>query len=164
MVNRGKGYLHGVTSYETNVIRWNRDNYPTKMLEPFVLVYPAEGTFWNPNPICIVDKANWTTPEQAGAGQLFVDFVLRKESQEKTLQFGIRPADIKFDLQGKAPFTLENGVNPGINIETIGSLGIPDQAVVDKGLELWLDTKAPAVRTLIIIHHVRSQISDLCLS
>lgn len=111
MVKRGLGYLHAVTSYETNVIRWNRD-FAAQMVEPFVLVYPSEGTFWNPNPICIVDNANWTRPAAVRAARVFVDFLLRRESQQKAIQFGIRPADSSVPLT--EPFSLANGVNPRI--------------------------------------------------
>jgi len=63
MTQRGPEYLHAVTSYESNVIKWNRD-HSSELAFPLVAIYPEDGTFWAGNPYCILD-ADWVSDEQA---------------------------------------------------------------------------------------------------
>ncbi len=59
MTQRGPEYLHAVTSYESNVIKWNRD-HGAELTFPLVAIYPEDGTFWAGNPYCILD-AEWVS-------------------------------------------------------------------------------------------------------
>jgi Ca-activated chloride channel homolog len=149
MVTRGKGYLHGVTNYESNVIRWNRQ-YGAQLEEPLVLLYATEGTFWNNHPLCLVDRATWSDKDRVGAAKVFQQWLLAKEQQAKAPKYGVRPAaDRSIDINVE-PFNEANGVVPGINIETVATLPLPQSSIVDQVISLWASVKTPAYIVLVI--------------
>lgn len=148
MKTRGKSYLHGVTNYESNVIRYNR-LYGAQLEEPLVLLYATEGTFWNSHPLCIIDRAPWSDSTRAGAAKVFQQWLLKSEQQTKAPLYGVRPIDRSVFIN-KDPFIQANGVVPGINVETVATLPLPSTNVVDQVIQLWAATKTPAYIVLVI--------------
>lgn len=151
MVQRGPNYLHGVTNYEGNVIRWNNE-YEDELRFPLVLIYPSDGTFWMDHPICVLDNADWVTPEQAEGAQLFIDFIMQEEQQERLIYTGIRPGLQGFDLADypDSPLTLENGVIPTITQDDVPVLPYPEQDVIRNVIDMWYQVKKPATVIMIL--------------
>lgn len=156
MVKRGYGYLHATANYENNVVLWNQRNREL-LPEPFVFVFPSEGAFFNPNPVCIVDNAPWSTRETVEGGRLFAEFILKRENQAKALEFGIRPADKSIDFN-VPPFVRSNGIVAETDDEDVRSLPLPETSVVDKALQLWFDLKTRAVRNDSYRHLIQCKV------
>ncbi len=154
MVIRGPNYLHAVTNYEGNVIRWNQEYGPegTDQLRfPLVLIYPSDGTFWMDHPLCILDGAEWVTEDQIAGAKLFRDFLLEAEQQTETPKYGIRPADPNVPLDGEGSLlTLANGVNPSITVDDVPKLPEPGPDVTQAVIEMWYQVKKPSTVLLVI--------------
>jgi Ca-activated chloride channel family protein len=147
MTQRGPEYLHAVTSYEANVIKWNRD-HANELRFPLVAVYPSDGTFWVENPYCILDNADWVSDEQERAAAVFRDYVLSAEQQALAMDFGLRPADPTVPL--RAPIDLANGAVPGITSAQVPNLAYPDDEVIGHILEMWHQVKKKATVILLL--------------
>jgi ABC-type Fe3+ transport system substrate-binding protein len=87
-------------------------------------------------------RAEWVTPEESQAAQLFLDFLTDAEMQQLALRFGFRPVDDTISLTGaSSPFPRyeANGVRPDL----------PDQVTVPPGnvlntmLEFWARNVQP---------------------
>jgi Ca-activated chloride channel family protein len=150
MVNRGPSYLHGVTNYEGNVLRWNAE-YADQLRFPFVLVYPSDGTFWMDHPLCLLDNADWVTDEQVEGARLFQEFILEREQQTQLISTGIRPAMEGIDLTSVegSPFSLENGVIPTITKADVPVLPYPTEDVMRNVIDMWFQVKKPA--TIVVV-------------
>ncbi len=150
MVQRGPNYLHAVTNYESNVIRYNLPGSSPKSF-PFVFLYLKEGTFWNNHPICLLDGVSWYESSKKEVALQFMEFITQKEQQEKAVQFGIRPADptISLNVPG-SPFTPENGVDPSVNQETIPSFPYPSESVIQEMLNVFFKVKKPTLAVMVI--------------
>lgn len=146
MTERGPQYLHAVTSYEANVIKWNRD-HRDELRFPFVAIYPDDGTFWVENPYCILD-ANWVTDEQAEAAATFRDFLLSPEQQELAIDWGLRPAEASVKLH--APIDREHGAVPSITMEQVPHLAYPSDEVVRHIIDVWHQVKKKATVILLL--------------
>ncbi|GAB4531097.1 MAG: VWA domain-containing protein [Anaerolineae bacterium] len=113
-VGQGPQYLDFLAVEEVDIICLNTggqqgDEVCNKPVERLVALYPKEGTFWHEHPIAIVN-ADWVTPEQRQASQVFIDFLLQPAQQELVMQYGFRPANP--DVPLTYPFVEENGVSP----------------------------------------------------
>lgn len=154
MVQRGARYLHAVSNYEGNVIRWNQEYGPqgTNELEfPLVLIYPSDGMFWESQPYCILNNAAWVTSQQIEGAALFRDFILRRENLAQLVQFGIRPADESIPLTGgDSPIRLENGANPAIRQADVVTLPYPSQDVLQGVIDMWQTVKKPSTVVMLI--------------
>ncbi len=115
MIEKGPSYLHAVTNYETNVIRYNRQYYfvsNPSIPEPLVFIYPSDGTFWMTNPLCIVDQASWSTSETIEAAKIFQKFALTNDQQRAMASVGVRPFNQSFNLDfSGSPFVINYGYN-----------------------------------------------------
>jgi Ca-activated chloride channel family protein len=147
MVQRGPTYLHAVTNYESNVIRWNQE-YADELRFPLVLIYPSDGTFWMNHPFCLLNNAPWVTPVQLEGAQQFGDFITQTDQQAQLVQFGIRPASTNVPLSD--PFTLDKGVISTNTPDNIPLLPYPDQDVMNNVIDMWKQEKKPSSVLLII--------------
>jgi Ca-activated chloride channel family protein len=147
MTDRGPQYLHAVTSYEGNVIKWNRE-HATELRFPLVLIYPSDGTFWVEHPYCILDKAKWVSAEQARAAEIFGDYILAPEQQALAVNWGLRPAHPDVTLH--EPIALENGAVPSITRTQTPHLGYPSDEIVGHILDVWHQVKKKATIVLLL--------------
>jgi Ca-activated chloride channel family protein len=147
MTQRGPQYLHAVTSYEANVIKWNRD-HGDELRFPLVAIYPDDGTFWVENPYCILDAADWVNDEQKRAAAIFRDYLLSPEQQALTVDWGLRPADANVPLH--APIDLAHGAVPSITIDQVPHLAYPSDEVVGHILDVWHQVKKKATVVLLL--------------
>jgi Ca-activated chloride channel family protein len=146
-------YASAVAVEEQSVISYNQGN-PDGILDPgeqprppkvpLVAVYPKEGTLYSDHPFFVLD-AGWVRPEQRDAAQRFADFVLRPESQQKVISFGLRPANPQ--VPKAAPLVRENGVDPD---QPATELRVPDAHVVSTLLDDWQQQRKGA-RVLLVI-------------
>jgi hypothetical protein len=104
------------------------------------LYYPPM-TSLSDHPFCVV-RADWVTPDEAQAAQLFLDFLTDTEMQELALGYGFRPVDTDISLTGSG--------SPFPRYETNGvRLDLPDEATVPPGnvlntmLEFWARNVQP---------------------
>jgi len=146
MTQRGPEYLHAVTSYEANVIKWNRD-HGDELRFPLVAIYPDDGTFWVENPYCILD-AEWVSDEQAKAAAIFGDFLLSPEQQALAIDWGLRPADASVVLH--APIDQSHGAVPTITMDRVPHLAYPSDEVVGHILDVWHQVKKKATVVLLL--------------
>jgi Ca-activated chloride channel family protein len=146
MTQRGPEYLHAVTSYEANVIKWNRD-HAEELRFPFVAIYPDDGTFWVENPYCILD-ADWVSEEQAEAAAIFRDYLLSSKQQSLAIDWGLRPADATVRLH--APIDLEHGAVPSLTMDKVPHLAYPSDEVVGHILDVWHQVKKKATVILLL--------------
>ncbi len=146
MTQRGPNYLHAVTSYESNVIKWNND-HGSELQFPLVAIYPSGGTFWVQNPYCILD-ADWVTPEQAEAAAIFRDYLLSPEQQARTIQWGLRPADSSVALHD--PIDLAHGAVPTITEKDVPPLPYPSDDLINHIIAMWHQVKKKATVVLLL--------------
>lgn len=146
MTQRGPEYLHAVTTYEVNVIKWNLE-HASELQFPLATIYPADGTFWVGNPYCIVD-AEWTTPEQREAADVFGKYLISPEQQAKAIDFGLRPANPGVALQ--APIDLAHGAVPGITVDSVPDLEYPSEEVIGHILDVFHQVKKKATVILVL--------------
>ncbi|MBN1318956.1 MAG: substrate-binding domain-containing protein [Anaerolineales bacterium] len=147
MTQRGPEYLHAVTSYEANVIKWNRD-HQAELRFPLVAIYPDDGTFWVENPYCVMDNADWVSEDQKQAAIIFRDYLMSTEQQALAIEWGLRPANRDATLH--SPIDLEHGAVPSISIEDVPHLQYPSDEVVGHILDVWHQVKKKAVVILLL--------------
>jgi Ca-activated chloride channel family protein len=146
MTQRGPDYLHAVTSYESNVIKWNTDNVD-ELQFPLVAIYPAGGTFWVQNPYCVLD-ADWVNPEQAEAAVIFRNYLLSPSQQARTVKWGLRPADESVALQ--SPIDLAHGAVPAITQKDVPHLPYPSDEIISHIIDTWHQVKKKATVVMLI--------------
>lgn len=150
MVVRGPSYLHAVTNYEGNVIRWNAER-GDEMLFPFAMIYPVDGTFWEGHPICVLDNAEWVSDQQIEAGRRFQEFVTAREQQEQLVSTGLRPAMEGISLDGPdSVLRLENGVIPSITRESMPLIPYPSPDTMNNVIDMWYQVKKPSTVVLVL--------------
>lgn len=147
MTDRGPDYLHATTSYEGNVIRWNRD-HAAELRFPLAFIAPAGGTFWVEHPFCILDNVDWVTEEQAQAAEMFRDYILAPEQQSLAVNWGLRPADSTVELDD--PIALENGAVPFVTQAQTPHLGYPPDDIVGHILDVWHQVKKKATVVMLL--------------
>lgn len=147
MTQRGPEYLHAVTSYEANVIKWNRDHVD-ELRFPLVAIYPDDGTFWVENPYCVLDGADWVSKEQEDAALIFREYLLSSEQQKLAIDWGLRPYDPSMSLH--APIDLEFGAVPSITINDVPHLAYPSDEVVGHIIDVWHQVKKKATVILML--------------
>ena len=135
MFANGPSYLSAAVLYENMVIESYERPADQQLDFPIVAIYPKEGTFYSDHPVGIVNR-QWVTPEHQEACQLFIDFLLSRDQQEKAMQFGFRPANPKIALSDK--FTATYGVDKN-QPQTL--LELPTVAVINDIRQLWLKKK-----------------------
>ncbi len=90
---------------------------------PLAFIFPAEGTFWSDHPYCILDRADWVTPEMAEAARLFREFLRHKDQQLLATEHLLRPLDKA--LPAGSGLTLSNGTLPDARPETVPPFEVP---------------------------------------
>lgn len=110
-----------------------------------VAIYPREGTIWHNNPGGIVQNAPWTSKAHQQAAQLFIEYLLKPEQQEKAMEWGFRPANPKV-LYGKY-LSKEFGIDPQEPRVLLGRL---NPAVAEEIMTRWQDVKKLGVVVLVV--------------
>jgi Ca-activated chloride channel family protein len=157
-------YVSAVAVEEKSVIDYNSGN-PDGVLQegeeprppkvPLVAIYPEEGTLYSDNPLFVLD-AEWVSDDEAEGAQLFIDFVQRRENQEKILDYGFRPGNP--DVALGDPVSDRNGVDPD-QPQTL--LEVPDPEVLTQLLDDWEDQRKPArVLLMVDVSGSMSEIAD----
>ncbi len=131
MLANGPEYLSAAVLYESNVI----ESYTSNSVLPVVAIYPKEGTFWSDHPIAMVE-GEWMTDEHREAAKAYIQFLLDRPQQERTLTFGFHPGDVSIQLA--APIDAAHGVDP---TEPKTTLEVPSVEVMDAVLKLWHEHK-----------------------
>lgn len=106
--------------------------------EPMMALYPREGTLWHERPIAIV-QADWVTPEQRAAAQVFIDYLVSEETQRDVLRRGFRPVNPAVPLG--YPIAPEFGADPA---QPTTVLDMPDAATIVAIQQNWSLVKKPA--------------------
>ena len=99
-------------------------------------VYYPPATHLSDHPFCVV-QADWVTPDEARAAQMFVDFLMSGEMQELALMaHGFRPVDpnVQLDRSG-SPFQ-RNSVN-GLQTNLPPEVETPPGNVLNTLLDFW---------------------------
>lgn len=150
MLANGPEYLSAAVLYESNVI----ESYSAQAGAPLpvVAIYPKEGTFWSDHPIAIVER-EWMTPEHREAAKAYIQFLLGRPQQEKTMAFGFHPSDVSIQLA--APIDAEHGVDPR---EPKTTLEVPSVEVMDALLKLWHEHKKHA--NIILVFDTSGSMKD----
>lgn len=147
MTTRGPGYLHAITAFESDVVKWNRQ-HANELRFPLVFIAPADGTFWTEHPYCILDGAEWVTAEQKEAAEMFKQFLLNKDQQTAAVAVGLRPADLAVPLI--APLDAANGANPNVTAKNSPNLEYPTDETVTHILDVFHQVKKKATVILIV--------------
>lgn len=143
-IAQGPDYLDFVALEENDLIYINRGLTQYQPPERLVALYPKEGTFWHEHPMGIV-TADWTTPEQRQAAEVFVDYVLTPDVQTAIMAQGFRPANP--DVELAFPFVEENGIDPA---QPRAVLDVPAPDVIAAVQQSWSFVKKQADIMLLI--------------
>jgi Ca-activated chloride channel family protein len=147
MTVRGPGYLHAITAFESDVVKWNRQ-HGSELRFPLVFIAPADGTFWTEHPYCILDGADWVTAEQKEAAEIFKKYLLDPAQQAAAVTVGLRPADLAVPLI--APLDAANGANPNVTAKNSPNLEYPADETVTHILDVFHQVKKKATVILIV--------------
>ena len=145
MRKEGPSYLHAAAVPEANVARYNVE-HSEELYFPLAFVIPAGGTIWANHPYCILDNAEWVSPEEAEAAALFRDYLLHPDRQKLAIDHYIRPADTSIPLHD--PLSLAYGIDPRVSPDTQTVLPSPDADVSAAVVDLFTITKRKA--TIIV--------------
>ncbi|MFN4293436.1 MAG: extracellular solute-binding protein [Thermoflexales bacterium] len=143
-IAQGPDYVDFVALEENDLIFINQGKTQIKPPEKLVALYPKEGTFVHDHPFAIPD-APWVTDEQRRAAEVFTQYFLSREVQQKVLEAGFRPANKEVPLT--YPIGPENGVDPN-QPKTL--LPVPDPAVIALVQQSWQLVKKQADVVLLI--------------
>jgi Ca-activated chloride channel family protein len=146
-------YASAVAVEEKSVVDYNRGDpdgvlapgeVPRVPRIPLVAIYPEEGTLYSDSPFIVLD-AEWVTPEQKAAAELFEEFVQRPENQAKVLEYGFRPNNPDVPLAD--PISAEFGVDPN---QPQAELEVPSDDVLIRILDTWAEQRKDA-RVLLVL-------------
>jgi Ca-activated chloride channel homolog len=143
MFANGPQFLSAAVLYENMVIESYGPEYKDKLPFPVVAVYPKEGTFWSDHPAGVVQR-DWVTDAHKEAARIYLDYLLKKEQQEKALKYGFRPGLESVPLG--APIDAAHGVEPR---EPKVVLDVPPIEVIEACRKAWVANKKHA-RVLIV--------------
>ncbi|MEO6398048.1 MAG: VWA domain-containing protein [Tepidiformaceae bacterium] len=143
MKDRGSEYLDAVTTYEQEVVTFNREN-GKNLREPLVAVYPQDGTVVVEHPFAVLNGASWVTDDQKKAAGLFLQFLLSEGQQREVEQWGLRRVDPT--AIPKSPIETRFGAIPDAPIVPVE---VPSVLVVDRIIEVWHQVKKHAVVALV---------------
>ena len=147
MTQRGPDYLHAITAFESDVVKWNL-NHAAELRFPLVFIIPADATFWTEHPYCILDNADWVSADQREAAQQFQRFLLDPANQAQAVATGLRPADQSIALA--APLDLAHGAMTTANEKNRPELEYPSDEVVTHILDVFHQVKKQATIFVII--------------
>ena len=147
MATSGPGFLHVVSAFEEGTVRFNIER-KDDLRWPLAFVFPKDGTFWSDQPYCILDGANWVSPEQAEAARLFRDYLRAPEQQTAATEFFLRPLDTSLPLGSQ--LTVANGTDPTASPQTTPALEAPDAAASKAIIDQFLATKRKTTVLLVL--------------
>jgi Ca-activated chloride channel family protein len=140
-LSKEPSYLSAIILSENKVVQ----SYNNQLLAyPLVAIYPKEGTLWSEHPIGIVER-EWVTPAHREAAHFYMEFLLNKPQQEKALQYGFRPANVRVPLA--APLDMAHGVNPE---QPQVTLEVPSLEVIEALIKMWHQQKKPTHLMLVL--------------
>ena len=134
MVEQGPSYVHAIAASEETTLRYNINNCD-ELRFPLAFIFPSGGTVWADHPYCILDNADWVSPAHSEAAAIFLDYILAPEQQVLTIDNRLRPTERSVPLG--APFTLDNGTDPGVSLSNATRLSSPDAAVTAAVIDLF---------------------------
>ena len=143
-IAQGPSYLDFVALEENDLIYINQGKTEYQPPERLVALYPAEGTFWHEHPFGIV-QADWVSPEQAEAAEVFTEFILSVPIQERVMENGFRP--VNPDVEIGYPISTDLGVDPQ---QPLTVLEVPEPEVISAIQESWSFVKKQADIWLVI--------------
>jgi hypothetical protein len=99
-------------------------------------VYYPPATHLSDHPFCVL-QADWVTPQEARAAQMFVDFLTSREMQSSALlQHGFRPVDRGIPLdQAGSPF--QRYAANGLRLDLPPEVETPPGNVLNTLLDFW---------------------------
>lgn len=143
-IAQGPEYLDFVALEENDLIFINQGKTQIKPPEKLVALYPKEGTFVHDHPFA-VPNAPWVTDEQRRAAEVFTQYFLSKEVQQKVMEAGFRPASK--DVPLAYPISAETGVDPN-QPKTL--LTVPEPNVIAAVQQSWQLVKKQADVVLLM--------------
>ncbi len=143
-IAQGPEYVDFVALEENDLIYINQGKTQYKPPERLVALYPKEGTFWHEHPFAI-PNADWVTPEQREAAQVFTQYVRSEEIQKRIMEAGFRPANAKVKIG--YPIVSELGIDP-LQPSTI--LEVPSSDVLAAVQASWQYVKKQADVVLLV--------------
>lgn len=147
MAQQGPDYLHAISAFEEGVVRFNLER-GNELRFPLAFIFPAEGTFWSDHPYCILDRAEWVTPEQAEAAKLFREFLRNKDQQQLATEHMLRPLDKA--IPSGSRLMLANGTLPDPRPETVPPFEVPGATTAAAVIDQFMTTKRKA-RALLVL-------------
>lgn len=146
-------YASAVAVEEVSVIDYNEGNpdgilepgeVPRKPRVPLVAIYPKEGTFFDDDPLIVLD-APWVSNAQKQAAAKFTAYVRQPKNQRQVLKFGFRPGNPAVALG--SPITAKFGVDPN---QPQTTLEVPKPAVLAGAIDQWNKNRKRA-RVLLVV-------------
>jgi Ca-activated chloride channel family protein len=147
MAQEGPSYLHAAAVPEADTVRFNVER-GNELAFPLAFIFPAGGTIWADHPYCILDNADWVTPEQAEAAAIFRDYLLARPQQELAIENYLRPLDSAVALH--APLDLTNGTDPKASPQTIPALPSPTTEISNAIIDIFQLNKRKATIMLVL--------------
>src|SRR5262249_38942270 len=95
------------------------------------------------HPVAAVER-DWVTPDHREAAKAFIQFMLDRPQQQKTLEYGFHPGDVNVGLG--SPLDAAHGVDPK---EPKTTLEVPSVDVMDSIIKLWHEHKKHANLVLV---------------
>jgi len=146
MVQKGPTYLHAINITEAEVLRSNKE-HAGEMQFPLVFIFPAKGTFWAEQPLCILE-GDWVSEEDQEAARIYRDFLLAPEQQALTVDHGLRPIIAGIPLH--EPITLENGTDPRVTPDTVPALVSPSAEAAEAIKDVFHQVKKKATVFVVL--------------
>lgn len=104
------------------------------------VVYPPV-TSLSDHPFCVL-RADWVTPEEAEAAQVFLDFLTDREMQQLALRHGFRPVDDEISLDDPGSPFPQYEAN-GVQLDLPDQVEVPPGNVLNTMLEFWARNVEP---------------------
>jgi Ca-activated chloride channel family protein len=147
MAQEGPSYLHAAAVPESDTVRFNVER-SDELAFPLAFIFPSGGTIWADHPYCVLDNADWVTPEQAEAAIVFRDYLLARPQQEMAIDNYLRPLDSTIALH--APLDLAHGTDPKANPQTIPALPSPTTDISNAIIDIFQINKRKATIMLVL--------------
>jgi hypothetical protein len=135
MVSYGPSTLDFATVYEATAIE-QAENAVGRYGE--LRVYYPPALLWSDHPFCILD-ADWVTPQQTEAAELFIDYLISTPVQATALMnHGFRPVDASIKLeQAGSPFDRYAANGFRVDLSALPEVEIPPGNVLNTLREFW---------------------------
>jgi ABC-type sulfate transport system substrate-binding protein len=101
-------------------------------------VYYPSAMLWSDHPFCILN-ADWVTPQQTEASQMFIDYLTSKPAQKLALmKYGFRPVDTSIKLeQAGSPFDQYAANGFRTDLSAFPNVEIPAGNVLNTLKDFW---------------------------